>query len=103
MKGFVLTSAVAFLVVAQTANAAGCLEGAALGAVAGHMEHHTFLGMFGGCAGGMVVHHLYSKWKRTHPNGSMSDFVAENKEQLPAGWAERLSTVGDNKVRAGQR
>jgi hypothetical protein len=79
MRGFLIASAVACLTAVQTASAAGCLEGAALGAVAGHMEHHTFLGMFGGCAGGMVVHHLYSKWKKTHPNGSMGDFVTENK------------------------
>jgi len=39
----------------QTADAKGCLEGAALGGIAGHMTHHTFLGIFGGCAGGMMV------------------------------------------------
>ena len=102
MKHFLLASVAATsLLVAQTANAAGCLEGAALGGVAGHMAHHTFLGMFGGCAGGMVVHHMYAKWKRAHPNGSMQDFVADNKERLPAGWADRLSAVGNNNVESG--
>jgi hypothetical protein len=31
----------------------------------------------------------------------MNDFVSDNKDHLPAGWAERLSTVGDNNLRAG--
>ena len=98
---FLLASAVACLLSVQTANAKGCLEGAALGGIAGHMAHHTFLGIFGGCAGGMYVHHLYSKWKKTHPDGTMNDFVSDNKDHLPAGWADRLSTVGDNNLRAG--
>jgi hypothetical protein len=59
MKRFILASVAACLLMVQTANAAGCLKGAALGAVAGHMVHHTFLGIFGGCAGGMMVHHLW--------------------------------------------
>jgi hypothetical protein len=43
--------------------AAGFCRGS-LGGVAGHMVHHTFLGIFGGCMDGMYVHHLYSKWKK---------------------------------------
>jgi len=94
--------AVTCLMAAQTADAKGCLEGAALGGVAGHMAHHTFLGIFGGCAGGMMVHHMYSKWKKNHPNGTMNDFVAENKDKLPAGWEERLTAIGDSNLKAGQ-
>jgi hypothetical protein len=101
MKRILLASAVICLLSVQTADAAGCLKGAALGAVAGHMVHHTFLGMFGGCAGGMYVHHFYTKWKKAHPDGTMNDFVADNKDHLPAGWADRLDTVGDSKVPAG--
>ena len=100
MKRLLLASAAACLLTVQTANAKGCLEGAALGGVAGHMAHHTFLGIFGGCAGGMYVHHLYSKWKKAHPDGTMNDFVSENKDHLPAGWADRLTTVGDSNLRA---
>ncbi|MGA8755526.1 MAG: hypothetical protein WB611_04235 [Stellaceae bacterium] len=100
MKHLLSASAVAFLLTVQAAHAKGCLEGAALGGIAGHMAHHTFLGIFGGCAGGMYVHHLYSKWKKSHPEGTMNDFVSENKDHLPAGWAERLSTVGDTNIRA---
>ena len=98
MRRFLLASvAVCLLTVqtAQTANAIGCLSGAALGGIAGHMAHHTFLGIFGGCAGGRYVHHLYSKWKKTHPNGSMNEFVSDNKDYLPKGWDERLTSVGD--------
>ncbi|MBV8119211.1 MAG: hypothetical protein JO081_04635 [Alphaproteobacteria bacterium] len=100
MKRFILASAAACLLMVQTANAAGCLKGAALGAVAGHMAHHTFLGIFGGCAGGMVVHHLYVKWKKNHPNGTVNEFVTDNKDKLPAGWEERLTAVGDSKLPA---
>ena len=89
------------LLTIHMANAKGCLEGAALGGIAGHAAHHTFLGIFGGCAGGMYVHHLYSKWKKAHPNGTMDDFVSDNKDHLPKGWSERLSTVGDSNLRAG--
>jgi len=78
------------LFTASPVYAAGCLEGAALGGVAGHIAHHTFLGIFGGCAGGMVVHHLYVAWERKHPNGTMQDFVTENKDKLPEGWADKL-------------
>jgi hypothetical protein len=102
MKHLLLVSAATCLLTVQTANAKGCLEGAALGGVAGHMEHHTFLGIFGGCAGGMVVHHLYSKWKKDHPDGSMKEFVADNKDKLPAGWEDRLNSVGDGKLSAGK-
>jgi hypothetical protein len=90
------------LLAAQPVNAMGCFEGAVLGGIAGHMTHHTFLGIFGGCAGGIYVHHLYSKWKKDHPNGTMNDFVTANKDHLPAGWADRLSTVGNTSdLRAG--
>lgn len=102
MIGRLVASAITCLVAVQAANAKGCLEGAALGGIAGHMAHHTFLGIFGGCAGGLMVHHMYSKWKKEHPNGSMNDFVAANKEKLPAGWEERLTAVGDGNLKAGR-
>lgn len=88
------------LLAAQPADAAGCLKGAALGAIAGHLTHHTFLGLFGGCAGGILVHHMYVKWKKTHPQGTMQDFVNDNGDKLPPGWEERLSAVGDKNIRA---
>lgn len=96
------TTAFLFLAVHQPADAKGCLEGAMLGGVAGHMKHHTFLGIFGGCAGGIYVHHLYSEWKKTHPTGTMNEFVSTNKDHLPEGWAQRLGAVGGaSDLRAG--
>src|SRR5215469_222028 len=89
-------AAIAFLVVISMSTNAysfGCISGAALGGA-----HHTFLGMFGGCAGGMVVRHMYAAWKKKHPDGTMSDFVADNKDRLPAGWADKLGQLGDSKV-----
>jgi hypothetical protein len=95
-------AAICLVTVHQPANAKGCLTGAALGGAIGHMKHHTFLGIFGGCVGGIYVHHLYSKWKKEHPDGTMNDFVSENKDHLPEGWADRLSTVGETSdLRAG--
>ena len=87
----ILVSAMSCLIAVNSANAIGCVSGAALGGVVGHMKHHTFLGMFGGCAGGMVVHRMYSHWKRTHPNGTMGEFVSDYRDKLPDGWADRLS------------
>ncbi len=87
----------------QPAGAIGCLSGAALGGVAGHAVHHTFLGIFGGCAGGMVVHRMYAHWKVDHPNGTMSQFVEDNKDHLPHGWADKLSKLGDTHLKAGEQ
>jgi len=40
----------------STAEAKGCLKGAAVGGVAGHfMHHHTVLGAIAGCA---IGHHM---------------------------------------------
>jgi hypothetical protein len=100
VRGLLLASVAAGLLAAPTAHAAGCLKGAAIGAVAGHLAHHTFLGMFGGCAGGLIVHHMYVKWKKDHPDGTMQDFVADNHDHLPAGWADKLNRMGDANVPA---
>ena len=66
-----------------------------------HMTHHTFLGIFGGCAGGWYVHHLYAKWHREHPNGNLTQFADDYHGWLPAGWDERLRTAGDASPRPG--
>ena len=40
--------------------------------------------------------------KKTHPDGSMNEFVSDNKDYLPKGWDQRLTTVGDtNDLKAG--
>jgi hypothetical protein len=43
VKRVLLATDVVCLMTPQTANAKGCLKGAALGGVAGHMAHHIFL------------------------------------------------------------
>ncbi len=48
------------LSVSSLAHAAGCLKGAVVGGVAGHLEHHAVLGAVAGCA---VGHHMAAKAK----------------------------------------
>jgi hypothetical protein len=101
MKSMIAAVAlVATVATVHMANAKGCLSGAALGAVAGHLVHHTFLGMFSGCAGGLLVHHMYAAWKAKHPDGTMGEFVQDNRDKLPSGWAERLGTLSQHNIPA---
>lgn len=53
--------AVSLLAVAPEAEAAGCLKGAVVGGVAGHLVHHGIVGAVAGCA---VGHHEASKAAR---------------------------------------
>jgi len=103
MKRLLLASALGSLLMVHPADAAGCLKGAALGGIVGHTKGHTFLGMFGGCIGGMYVHHLYAKWKKANPNGTMNQFVTDNKQSLPKGWADQLDRIGEARLPAGQK
>jgi len=51
-------SALTLLTAAGTAHAAGCLKGAVVGGVAGHVaDHHAVIGAVGGC----IVRHHYAK------------------------------------------
>ena len=86
------------VVLPTPANAKGCLGGAALGAVAGHYTGHTFWGMFSGCAAGHFVYKMYTHWKENHPNGTMHDFVQDNRQNLPPGWTDRLEALGSENV-----
>src|SRR5437762_13505175 len=103
MKRLLLASIAACwcLLIAPIANAKGCLEGAGLGGAVGHLTHHTFLGILGGCAGGWYVHHLYTKWHREHPNGNLTQFAVDYHGWLPAVGVECLRTAGDAKRRPG--
>jgi hypothetical protein len=61
MKRFPVGPALALVLVAAGASPveAGCLKGAAVGAVAGHFaHHHAVLGAIAGCA---IGHHLAVK------------------------------------------
>ncbi len=60
-RNTVYTVALALMLsVSSLAHAAGCLKGAVVGGVAGHLEHHAVLGAVAGCA---VGHHLAAKAK----------------------------------------
>lgn len=64
MKSLSMQAAVIFAMalLPVSANAAGCLKGAAVGGVAGHMAgHHGLLGAGAGCA---IGHHHASKHAR---------------------------------------
>jgi len=64
MRALIVTAAFALVLaagVAGPAQAKGCLKGAAVGGLAGHMAHHGVLGAAGGCA---VGHHMASKQEK---------------------------------------
>jgi hypothetical protein len=84
MKFMLLPTAVALSIaagwVAAPAHAAGCLKGAAVGGVAGHLAgHHGVLGAGAGC---IVVHHEATKAAREktrqQQSGSSSDGLANS-------------------------
>lgn len=58
MKSLMIAAAMGMVLAAGQAEAKGCLKGAAVGGLAGHMAHHGVLGAVGGCA---VGHHMASK------------------------------------------
>ncbi len=49
------TAMAGLLLISSFAQAAGCLKGAVVGGVAGHLKHHAVIGAMAGCA---VGHHL---------------------------------------------
>jgi hypothetical protein len=64
MRIFAVAAIVAFTLgagLAGPAQAKGCLKGAVVGGLAGHMAHHGVLGAAGGCA---VGHHMASKHQK---------------------------------------
>lgn len=53
MKKCLMVLAAGLVLMNSSANAAGCLKGAAVGGVAGHVAgHHAVLGAVGGCLAG---------------------------------------------------
>ncbi|KWU23414.1 hypothetical protein [Burkholderia cenocepacia] len=71
MKSKVILAALALSLTAMagSAQAAGCLKGAAVGAVAGHYvgKGHAVLGAIGGC---VVGRHMAAKAKKQHASMS---------------------------------
>ena len=61
MKVWTIAAALSLVLAAgavDTAQAKGCLKGAAVGGLAGHVAGHGILGAAGGC---VVGHHMASK------------------------------------------
>lgn len=64
MKFLTVAAALSLMLTAgavDTAQAKGCLKGAAVGGVGGHLAGHGVLGAVGGC---VVGHHMASKRDR---------------------------------------
>lgn len=80
MKSILAASAALLLAVAAipgSAQAAGCLSGAAVGGVAGHVAgHHGVLGAAAGCA---VGHHENVKNQRNAAASSSAPAAAQNQ------------------------
>ena len=78
MKSFSMQAAAIFAMalLPVSANAAGCLKGAAVGGMAGHVAgHHGLLGAGAGCALG---HHSASKHAREMRNNTGSSNTGAN-------------------------
>ncbi|MGV8925195.1 MAG: hypothetical protein ACOH2G_05920 [Ewingella sp.] len=58
---------VLMLSASSLAHAAGCIKGAVVGGVAGHLRHHAVLGAVAGCA---VGHHMAAKAKAEQANAA---------------------------------
>lgn len=62
MKKTVFSAAIIGLMLTSSlAHAEGCLKGAVVGGVAGHLKHHAVLGAVAGCA---IGHHLAAQAKK---------------------------------------
>ncbi|MFS7195612.1 hypothetical protein AB6866_04110 [Rahnella inusitata] len=61
-KKTIFSVSIATLLLASSfAQAAGCLKGAVVGGVAGHLKHHAVIGAVAGCA---IGHHLAEQAKK---------------------------------------
>lgn len=65
-KKTIFSVAMATLLLASSfAQAAGCLKGAVVGGVAGHLKHHAVIGAVAGCA---IGHNLAEQAKKQNPS-----------------------------------
>jgi hypothetical protein len=65
--------------VTSSANAAGCLKGAAVGGVAGHFAgHHGVLGAGAGCVIGHHEANKHARQQATQSQGSGNDAAGNN-------------------------
>ena len=83
MKQLIAIVAVAAtLATAMPADAAGCLKGAIVGGVAGHLAHHTLLGALGGC----IVGHEMAKSGTSAVYADIGTMLGEGSTD--ADWAK---------------
>src|SRR5580658_5168532 len=87
MKFMLLPAAVAFLMaagwVAAPAQAAGCLKGAAVGGVAGHLAgHHAVLGAGAGC---VIGHHEATRHAREKAQQQQSSSSSDGQTNSNSG------------------
>ena len=75
MKSVILAAAALALLNPVAAEAKGCMKGALVGGVAGHMVHHGVLGAIGGC---VVGHHMANENNRQPSQ-------AQNQHPVPTG------------------
>jgi hypothetical protein len=81
----VLALALTAGVMSSPANAAGCLKGAAVGGVAGHLAgHHGVLGAGAGCVIGHHEANKHARQQATQNQGSGSSTAGNNGQSEPA-------------------
>jgi hypothetical protein len=59
-----------------------CLAGLAAGGAAGHYTHHTIMGAIGGCMTAKILVADWKKYKSTHADASISQFLDEKKQEM---------------------
>jgi hypothetical protein len=87
MKFMLLSTALAFSIaagwVAAPAHAAGCLKGAAVGGVAGHLAgHHSVLGAGAGC---VIGHHEATKHAKENVQQQQSSSSSDDQTNSNSG------------------
>ncbi len=67
-------------ITSPSAQAIGCLSGAAAGALAGHMAHHGVVGAIGGCIAG---HEWHKHTMRQQDLANEQDYVRRRRQVDP--------------------
>jgi hypothetical protein len=64
-----------------SANAKGCIKGAIVGGAAGHLAHHTLLGVAAGC---VIGHHEAVKAEKTQQEQQQQQIQPSGSAPAPA-------------------
>jgi hypothetical protein len=92
-QAIALVVMVAMLATVAPADAAECLKGAAVGALAGHLAHHTVLGALGGC----IVGHEAAKSRTTITYADIGTMLGDGS--APADWSRITAASKINVVK----